>query len=108
MFIPLHDRNPVRHIRFPYVTYAIIGLNVLVFLIQLAHGSGISFDEFALSYAAVPAYFLQAGAPDRLAYLPDGLTLLTYAFFHADWLHLGSNMLFLWCSATISRTRWGM
>ena len=96
MFIPLHDRNPRRHIKLPYITYGIIGLNVLVFLIQLAHGSGMSFDEFALSYAAVPAYFLQAGAPDRLAYLPDGLTLITYAFFHADWLHLGSNMLFLW------------
>ena len=96
MFIPLHDRNPVRHIRFPYVTYGIIGLNVIVFLIQLAHGSGLSFDQFALSYAAVPAYFLQPDAPDRLAHLPDGLTLVTYAFFHDDWLHLGSNMLFLW------------
>ncbi len=24
------------------------------------------------------------------------MTLFTYAFLHADWLHLGSNMLFLW------------
>ncbi|MDC9826455.1 rhomboid family intramembrane serine protease [Devosia sp. ZB163] len=96
MLIPLHDRNPVRHIKFAYVTYGIIALNILVFLTQLAHGSGRSFDEFALTYAAVPAYFLQPTAPDRLAYLPDGLTLFTYAFFHADWLHLLSNMLFLW------------
>ncbi|MDB5539441.1 MAG: hypothetical protein JWQ89_1168 [Devosia sp.] len=96
MFIPLLDRNPVRHIRFAYVNYGIIALNVIVFLIQLAHSSGFAFDSFALTYAAVPAYFLEPAAPDRLPYLPDGLTLVTYAFFHADWLHLGSNMLFLW------------
>lgn len=96
MFIPVYDSNPVRHIKRAYVTYGIIALNLVVFLIQLAHGSGLEFDEFALNFAAVPAYFLQSAAPDRLPWLPDGFTLVTYAFFHADWLHLGSNMLFLW------------
>jgi membrane associated rhomboid family serine protease len=96
MFIPLHDSNPVRHVRFPFVTYGIIALNVLVFLIQLGHGSGRSFDEFALTYAAVPVYFLEPAAPDRIPFLPDGVSLVTYAFLHADWLHLLSNMLFLW------------
>ena len=94
MFLPLHDRNPIRHLKFPYVTYGIIALNVIVFLIQLAQGS--NFDAFAVKYAAVPIYFLEPAAPDRIAFLPDGVTLFTYAFLHADWLHLGSNMLFLW------------
>ena len=96
MFLPLHDRNPVRHVSFPYFTYALIAANVLVFLVQLGHGEGYDFDLFAITYAAVPSYFLNPEAPDRLAGLPDGLTLLSYAFLHADWLHLGSNMLFLW------------
>ncbi len=96
MFLPLHDANPIRHLSFPFVTYGIIALNVLVFLIQLGHGTGRSFDEFAITFAAVPIYFLEASAPDRLPFLPDGVTLFTYAFLHADWLHLGSNMLFLW------------
>jgi hypothetical protein len=29
MFLPLHDRNPIRHVKFPYVSYGVIGLNVL-------------------------------------------------------------------------------
>ena len=96
MFLPLHDANPIRHLSFPFVTYGIIALNILVFLIQLGHGTGRSFDEFAITFAAVPVYFLEASAPDRIPFLPDGVTLFTYAFLHADWLHLGSNMLFLW------------
>ena len=35
------------------------------------------------------------GRHDTLA-VPEGATLLTYTFFHADFLHLASNMLFLW------------
>jgi membrane associated rhomboid family serine protease len=96
MFLPLHDQNPVRHVRFPYVTYGIIGLNVIVFLIQLAQGPGQAFDLFSITFATVPVYFLEPLAPDRIPFLPDGVTLFTYAFLHADWLHLGSNMLFLW------------
>lgn len=96
MFLPLHDRNPVKHVSFPYVTYGLIAINLVVFLIQLAQGEGYDFDLFAVTYAAVPSFFLNPDAPDRLAGLPDGLTLFSYAFLHADWLHLGSNMLFLW------------
>ena len=96
MFIPLHDTNPVRHVRFPYVTYGIIGLNLIVFLIQISHGNGRAFDDFAITWAAIPTFFMNPLAPDRIAGLPDEVTLFTYAFLHADWLHLGSNMLFLW------------
>jgi membrane associated rhomboid family serine protease len=95
VFIPLHDQNPVRHVSFPYVTYGLIALNVIVFLVQLAHGEGYRFDEFAFTFAAVPAYFMN-GEIDRIAGIPDAVTLVTYAFFHADWLHLLTNMLFLW------------
>ena len=31
MFIPLHDQNPLRHVARPYVTYAIIAADGLVF-----------------------------------------------------------------------------
>jgi membrane associated rhomboid family serine protease len=96
MFLPLHDQNPIRHVKFPYVTYALIAINVLVFLVQLAHGPQSAFDEFAITFAAIPAGSW-AGTPiDRFPGLPDELSLITYAFFHADWLHLLGNMLFLW------------
>ena len=31
-----------------------------------------------------------------LATVPEEATFLTYAFLHAGWMHLGTNMLFLW------------
>jgi membrane associated rhomboid family serine protease len=37
--------------------------------------------------APMPASFIE---------VPGDLTLLTYMFLHGGWLHLGSNMLFLW------------
>ena len=52
MFLPLHDRNPIRHIKFPYVTYGLIALNVIVFLIQLAHAAAAAFDAVRASASA--------------------------------------------------------
>ena len=34
--------------------------------------------------------------PQPVPWLPDWANLITYAFLHADWLHLLTNMLFLW------------
>src|SRR5690606_39380376 len=31
-----------------------------------------------------------------ISWLPDQTGLVTYMFLHADWLHLLTNMLFLW------------
>jgi membrane associated rhomboid family serine protease len=94
MFLPLHDQNPIRHVKFPYVTYGLIGLNLLVFLIQLAMGS-YGFEWFAVEYGMVPIVVRNV-VEQPVAWLPDWANLVTYAFLHADWLHLGSNMLFLW------------
>jgi membrane associated rhomboid family serine protease len=96
MFLPLHDQNPIRHVKFPYVTYALIAINVVVFIIQLAHQPESAFNEFAITFAAIPASSWVGTPIDRFPGLPDELSLITYAFFHADWLHLLGNMLFLW------------
>jgi membrane associated rhomboid family serine protease len=94
MFLPLHDRNPIRHVAFPYVCYGLIGANVLVFLLQLAMGE-YGFGWFAVEYGMVPIVVRDL-VEQPVAWLPDWANLMTYAFLHADWLHLFSNMLFLW------------
>jgi membrane associated rhomboid family serine protease len=94
MFLPLHDQNPIRHVAFPYVTYGLIGLNALVFLLQLAMGS-YGFQWFAVEYGMVPIVVRNV-VEQPVAWLPDWANLVTYAFLHGDWLHLLSNMLFLW------------
>lgn len=94
MFLPLHDLNPHRHVDFPYVTYGLIGITVLVFLIQsLLPPSG--FERATIEFGMVPIVVRDL-YPQPLPWLPDWATLITYAFLHADWLHLLSNMLFLW------------
>jgi len=98
IFIPLSDDNPLRYVPYQYVTVGFIAVNVLVYSWQIAGFGPIAGASFAL----VPAELFQAGlfAPaygryDTLA-VPEGWTLFTYMFFHADFLHISTNMLFLW------------
>lgn len=94
MFLPLHDRNPMRFIRFAYVTYTLMAVNIAVFGLQMAlHGP--AGEALASALGMVPA-LVSGAAPPHDAPFPDQLTLVTYAFLHVDWLHVLTNMLFLW------------
>ncbi len=97
-FFPIGDDNTQRQTT-PYVNYALIAINVLVFLYQLAN------PEFTLGYSVVPAEITQGrdivGTVQRGVNLAPGpspiyLTLLSAMFMHGDWLHIGGNMLYLW------------
>ncbi|MDX1606473.1 MAG: rhomboid family intramembrane serine protease [Candidatus Competibacterales bacterium] len=95
MFLPLHDKNPLRIVPFQAVTVALIVLNVLVFGWQWLQPPA---DQEVLlrGYGMIPAVlFDRAGAPVG-AWLPAEATVLTYMFFHQDFWHLLGNMLFLW------------
>ena len=81
--LPIGDDNSARRIT-PLVTYALIAINVLVFLLELSGG-----DAFINRWAFVPTRFLD----NPLADFP---TLLTSMFMHGSWIHLLSNMLYLW------------
>lgn len=80
---PIGDDNSSRRIT-PFVTYALIALNVLVFFLELSGG-----EEFIVNWAFVPSRFLA----DPLG---DSITLLSAMFMHAGWAHLLGNMLYLW------------
>ncbi|HYS18173.1 MAG TPA: rhomboid family intramembrane serine protease [Candidatus Binatia bacterium] len=89
--IPLRDSIPSRS--WPVVTYLLIGLNVWVFLYELALGPDL--EAVIQAWGFVPAdYFALARVPgaevDR--YLP----LLSSMFLHGGWLHLIGNMMYLW------------
>jgi membrane associated rhomboid family serine protease len=80
---PIGDDNSQRR-TFPYVTTALVVINVLVFLLELSQG-----DKFITDWAFIPARFSQepgAGA----------VTILSAMFMHGGWMHLIGNMLFLW------------
>lgn len=80
---PIGDDNSARR-TVPLVTYALIVINVIVFLIELSGG-----DAFIQKWAFIPSRFLANPGGDFL-------TIFTSMFMHAGWLHLGGNMLYLW------------
>lgn len=98
-FIPLRDRNPLNRIPFQYVTLGLIVLCLAVFAYQMLGLSGPRAEgRFIVGFAMIPSV-ISAGEgppPSLLAHSLGWGTLVSYAFLHADWLHLLGNMLFLW------------
>ena len=96
MFIPLHDANSLKHVKLQYVTFAIIAINVVVFLVTSLQSVDTA-EATVLGLGYIPStVFNVLERPDELVIVPDNLTYLTYAFLHGDIFHLGGNMLFLW------------
>jgi membrane associated rhomboid family serine protease len=99
VFIPLSDDNPLRSVRFQWVTIALIAANAVVFLLENTPDGQAAIASFALVPTELFHVRIWGGtvlAPDQPLQVPEGLTLITYQFFHGDVLHLLSNMLFLW------------
>ncbi|MBA2947680.1 rhomboid family intramembrane serine protease [Streptomyces himalayensis] len=124
MVIPVHDVNPAR--RTPWVTYALIAANFVVFLRtpgmagSLTGGSSLAqlceLRAFMEHWAAVPEELIRLRMPRAVptgdvGLGPSGpgcvvgppdyekyppLSVLTSMFLHGSWLHLLGNMLFLW------------
>lgn len=89
--IPLRDDAP--RSTTPWVNYFLIGLNVLIFLYQISLPPRPE-ARFEASFGFVP-YRVDAwlaGATPAIAAL---LPAFTSMFLHANWLHLLSNMWFL-------------
>jgi membrane associated rhomboid family serine protease len=81
---PFRDHNPSE--RTPYVTIALIVINILVFLSYFP----LFDDPWALS-----AFFERwALVPFLAGENPQGF--VTHMFLHGGFMHLGGNMLFLW------------
>ncbi|MEM6611711.1 MAG: rhomboid family intramembrane serine protease [Cyanobacteria bacterium P01_C01_bin.72] len=91
--IPINDENPTYST--PIVVYALIALNVVVFLHQMSLGRGI--EGFFQLYAVIPQQLSAsfAGIPTNQP-VPELLTLITSQFLHGGLAHIGGNMLFLW------------
>lgn len=111
MLMPLSDDDSDRHIR-PFVTYILIVINVLVFIVLQQSGSNL---YFTYSFSTVPAEILtgldivtqgqiivdeytgqQFEMPGlQITPIPVYLTMITSMFMHGGWGHLLGNMLYL-------------
>jgi len=88
---PVSDEPEARSV--PFVNVAIIIACVLVFLYELTLSMS-QVNRFFFDYGVVPRQL------DRWLQHPSGLeepaTIITSAFVHGGFLHLGGNMLYLW------------
>jgi membrane associated rhomboid family serine protease len=92
--IPIRDDQP----RFstPYVTYFLIGLNMVIFLFE-ASLTPQSFKDLLFQLGMIPANITGVltgthGLGLTAAFLPA----LTSMFLHGSWMHVIGNMWFLW------------
>ena len=79
MIIPIGDDNPST--RIPWVNYALIAINVVVFAVVNEFGS------------------LSAAVSREWGFVPNDprwYTFVTSAFLHGDFFHILGNLLFLW------------
>jgi membrane associated rhomboid family serine protease len=94
--IPIHDDNPRRHVRWPWVTWSLILASVLVFLWQTGLDR-LAAREAILALGVVPLSLLRGvPLPPEIALLPPMLTLVSSLFLHGGWAHLIGNMLYLY------------
>lgn len=91
---PIGDDNSSRRLQ-PVVTYALIAINVLFFIVELIGG-----DAFITAWSFVPSRFMANP-------LGDVLTIFTSMFMHAGWVHIGGNMLYLWIFGDNVEDRFG-
>jgi membrane associated rhomboid family serine protease len=89
--IPLRDKNPTQ--RVPFVTILLIISNIAVFFYQVSLGKQL--ESFLCQFGMTPEKIclgIQNDVTNPLLFIP----LATSLFLHGGWLHLGSNMLYLW------------
>jgi hypothetical protein len=90
--IPLRDTIPSRS--FPVVTLALVAANVLVFLNGLSAGPGMA--RLFLDFGIVPIRYTSSGVAAQFTLWEQAYPFITTQFLHGGWLHLLSNVWFLW------------
>jgi len=103
---PLGDDNSERRTT-PYVTWALIAVNVLVFFVELGQGSDAQLQAFFNRWCVIPQeYALRTDLPPTIPF-PFWFTIFSSMFMHGGWSHLLGNMLFLYIFGDNVEDRWG-
>ena len=83
---PIRDHNPSG--RVPYVTFALIAANILVFVLQsITIQDDLSLARHYNDWAMIPA---------EIAHGQAYYSIFSSMFLHAGFMHIAGNMLFLW------------
>ena len=95
--IPLKDDNPTS--TRPIITYFLIGLCILVFLMQLGSQS-YKTGQLFYSYGLIPSVLMGHNQlPMDLYAVPAFVTIFSSMFMHGGFMHIIGNMLYMWIFA---------
>jgi membrane associated rhomboid family serine protease len=86
---PYKDDNPTR--TFPVATISIIGLNIVVFLMQMM--SLDNAENIVYAYGAIPHNIISFESDQPIS---PPLTIFSSMFMHGGIFHILGNMLYLW------------
>ena len=96
MFIPVSDDNPLRFIRRPYVTYAIILILLLFYAPILLNPDGQLTKEFFYGFGIIPSVvFGYNSVATEYINIPHDMTVISYIFIHANAAHIMGNLAFM-------------
>ncbi|MEO1342163.1 MAG: rhomboid family intramembrane serine protease, partial [Cyanobacteria bacterium J06635_13] len=80
----------------PYVTYALIAANIIIFAYELSLDPN-QLNTFFHLFAVVPQELTASLNGVNVAQdIPEAVTPITSQFLHAGFAHVGFNMLYLW------------
>ena len=100
--IPIKDNIPTRS--FPTVTVALIAINVAVFLLDITTGQDVA-ERVMTPEGMMLVHHRVGSLSDQYAMIPALVSadvsrywwmIFASMFLHANWLHVGGNMLSLW------------
>jgi len=86
--IPIRDTISSKN--YPVVNNTIIGINIVVYIVQLAQGSNLY--NFTYLYGLVPARYSVPGVAYHFSAPEQTVSLISFMFLHGGLLHLLSNM----------------
>ena len=86
--IPLRDTTPTRN--YPVVNTALIGINIVVYLIQLLQGPEI--NRFIYIYGLVPARYSISQIAEYFTVSQQVFSLVSFMFLHGGFWHILGNM----------------
>jgi membrane associated rhomboid family serine protease len=103
--LPYHDENETQ--RTPYVTMALIAINVLAWVLLEGAGAALPLARAVCELGLIPGELTASVAPGTPFPMGEGLVcatdpgrqipnLITSMFLHGSWMHLIGNMWFLW------------
>ncbi|MCK5783981.1 MAG: rhomboid family intramembrane serine protease, partial [Desulfobacterales bacterium] len=90
--IPIRDTIPSK--RYPVVNTTLIGINIIVFFIQMSssHSQGVGLEQFMYTYGLVPARFSIPYISSHFTLSHQLFSLISFMFLHGGFMHLVGNI----------------